>query len=454
MPNILIIGSGPAGLFAARELIKNPNNQVTVIEGGSRMESRKCPETKNCNCKSCAVLEGAGGAGGLSDGKNTYSTSRGTGTKKSFFKPEDEKYFSDIDGAMIKHAHGRLEVHLGEQTIPEYKETQFTLETYRLRHFGSDGIQKFIIGFVKELEDAGVKFHFNMDAVSVTGTGKDKTVYCQSRDQKHCFLQYKPDVLMIGSGIQGFPWLKKVLSNYGVPLLSGSAGFGIRFESDQENLRPLFDTFYDFKLTYKYKKLSYRSFCCNDRGWITNENHRTLGVKNVNGHSYLDPKMRSGRSNFSIQCMVGADSVQDPQEYVAWLGKRCNDAVAQMTDGATATGVQKVSDFLNYKSTSPEYISPYHKQSRGGVNLHSVDTEMAEGFRKFILELGLLADIHSGNALIYYPEIKYFAERLDVDTDTFLLKGTDIHIIGHATGHLDSFVACAVSGIKAAQKYK
>lgn len=449
---VLIIGSGPAGLFAARELVKNASNEVTIIEGGPRMEERRCPQTKNCSCSSCGILEGAGGAGGFSDGKNTYSTSRGTGTKRTFFNPKDAKYFDEIDKFMLKYADGREEFQ-EEQILPNFKGTQFTLETYKLRHFGSDGIQAFIHGFTEELEEAGVKFLFNTDAVMMMGLGKEKEVYTQSRVNQHEFLQHKPDAIMIATGIQGHAWLEEALVQYGSPTLSGSAGFGIRFEADQKNLRELFDTFYDFKLTYEYKNLSYRSFCCNDRGFITNENHRTIGVKNVNGHSYLSPKMKTNRSNFSIQCMIGTDFVKNPQEFVTWMGKRCNDAVAQMTDGPTATGVQKLTDFLSYKSTSPEYVSPYHTQSRGGVNLHSIDTEVAEGFRQFIRELGRLVDLYSGDSLIYYPEIKYFARRLDVDKETFFLKGTDIDVIGHATGALDSFVACAVSGIKAAKKY-
>lgn len=73
--DIIIIGAGPGGIFSAYELLKNkPELKIGVFEAGAPLEKRKCPidgkKIKSCiHCKSCAIMNGFGGAGAFSDGK-------------------------------------------------------------------------------------------------------------------------------------------------------------------------------------------------------------------------------------------------------------------------------------------------------------------------------------------------------------------------------------------------
>ena len=73
--DVIIIGAGPGGIFAAYELVKDaPQLKIAVLEAGNPLEKRKCPidgvKVKSCiNCKTCAIMNGFGGAGAFSDGK-------------------------------------------------------------------------------------------------------------------------------------------------------------------------------------------------------------------------------------------------------------------------------------------------------------------------------------------------------------------------------------------------
>lgn len=59
----LIVGAGPAGLFACYELLKKGKKNILLIDLGKRIEDRKAKD----------VMVGIGGAGTYSDGKLTLT---------------------------------------------------------------------------------------------------------------------------------------------------------------------------------------------------------------------------------------------------------------------------------------------------------------------------------------------------------------------------------------------
>ena len=73
--DVIIIGAGPGGIFAAYELMqRKPELKVAVFEAGHELKKRHCPidgeKIKSCiGCKSCSIMSGFGGASAFSDGK-------------------------------------------------------------------------------------------------------------------------------------------------------------------------------------------------------------------------------------------------------------------------------------------------------------------------------------------------------------------------------------------------
>ena len=54
--DVIIVGAGPGGIFAAYELMqKNPNLSVAVFEAGHALDKRKCPIDGN-KIKACLFV--------------------------------------------------------------------------------------------------------------------------------------------------------------------------------------------------------------------------------------------------------------------------------------------------------------------------------------------------------------------------------------------------------------
>ena len=97
----IIVGGGPAGIFAALELAAKPGLRVLLLEKGADISERRCParDTGSCaHCPTCDITTGWGGAGAFSDGKLTLGPEVGgwlgeyvdTGTLRALI--------ADVDG--------------------------------------------------------------------------------------------------------------------------------------------------------------------------------------------------------------------------------------------------------------------------------------------------------------------------------------------------------------------
>ena len=81
--DVVILGCGEAGIFAAYELARlHPDLKITALDQGRDIYHRSCPivagKVKECiHCPVCDTMCGFGGAGAFSDGKFNFTTQFG-----------------------------------------------------------------------------------------------------------------------------------------------------------------------------------------------------------------------------------------------------------------------------------------------------------------------------------------------------------------------------------------
>ena len=115
--DVIIVGAGPTGYFAAYELmLKAPTLKVLLIDKGHNIYDRRCPilEKKIVKCPtdrngysgckpSCSITSGFGGSGAYSDGKFNITSEFGGWMDEYLSKEEVLDLIKYVDNINLKH---------------------------------------------------------------------------------------------------------------------------------------------------------------------------------------------------------------------------------------------------------------------------------------------------------------------------------------------------------------
>ncbi|MCR5255479.1 MAG: FAD-dependent oxidoreductase [Acetatifactor sp.] len=448
--DVIIIGAGPGGIFSAYELMKkNPALKVAVFEAGNSLEKRKCPidgdKVKSCiHCKTCAIMNGFGGAGAFSDGKYNITNQFGGNLHEYIGKKHALELMNYVDE--INMANGGEGTKLYSTANSDIRklclQNGLHLLDASVRHLGTDKNYVVLENLYNMLKDK-VEFNFLAPVDSIKINEGGYTIVTAKAE-------YTCDKCIVSVGRSGSKWMEKVCKEIGIKTLSNRVDIGVRVELPADIFSHLTDELYESKIIYRTEKYAdlVRTFCMNPHGVVVNEN--TNGIVTVNGHSYEDPSKHTENTNFALLVAKHfTEPFNDSNAYAENIVKLSN-----MLGGGVI--VQRFGDLIQGKRSTPSRIkesftNPTLQATPGDLSL-VMPKRILDGIIEMIYQLDKIAPgTANEDTLLYGVEVKFYNMEVELDGNLETChKG--LYVIGDGSGVTHSLSHASASGIYVARK--
>ena len=197
MYDVIIIGAGPGGIFSAYELMKKKQElKIAVFDAGHSLEERKCPidgdRVKSCiGCKTCAIMNGFGGAGAFSDGKYNITNDFGGTLYEYIGRERAIELMKYVDGINMSHGGQGTKMYstAGTSLKKLCLQNKLKLLDASVRHLGTDVNYVVLENLYHEMKDH-MDFYFDspVTKVEVTDQGYRISTKQESYDCKKCII--------------------------------------------------------------------------------------------------------------------------------------------------------------------------------------------------------------------------------------------------------------------------
>lgn len=447
--DVIIIGAGPGGIYSAYELVKlNKDIKVAIFEAGKMLHQRKCPidgkKITSCiNCKSCAIMNGFGGAGAFSDGKYNITNNFGGNLWEIIGKEEAielMKYVDEIN--MANGGEGTKLYSTGNSRVKKMCiEHDLHLLDASVRHLGTDKNYVVLENLYNILKDK-VDFYFEtpVKTISVVFDGYLIETTKGSFEGKN---------VIASVGRSGSKWMEDVCSSLQIPTKSNRVDIGVRVELPAAVFEDITSELYESKIVYRTQKFQdlVRTFCMNPYGVVVNEN--TNGIITVNGHSYEDPSKHTENTNFALLVSKHfSEPFKDSNGYGESIARLSN-----MLGGGVI--VQRFGDLINGRRSNKErinesFVTPTLKATPGDLSL-IIPKRILDGIIEMIYALDKIAPgTANDDTLLYGVEVKFYNTQVEID-ENLMTKHQGFFCIGDCSGVTHSLSHASASGVYVAR---
>lgn len=427
--DVIIVGAGPAGIFAAYELtLKAPQLKVLLIDKGHDIDSRRCPilEEKIQLCPppagkkeyagclpACSITAGFGGAGAYSDGKFNITTEFG-GWLTDYLPPSRVlDLIRYVDAINLKH--GATE-NVTDPTTPVVRSIEqrgyaagLKLLRAQVRHLGTEQNLE-ILRSINAYLKTKIDMQFKMEVADLLTAKTEDGHRIQGIVLKNGE-EVEADKVLVAPGRDGSAWLTEVLRKRRLKMYNNQVDVGVRVETSDVVMHEINEHLYEGKFIFNTSVgTRVRTFCSNPSGHVVVENHS--GVMAANGHAYKDPALGSTNTNFALLVSHRfTEPFDKPNEYAREICKRAND----LSGGGVI--VQKYGDIIRGRRSTETrikegFLEPTLKEAVPGdlglvlpYNTMKSLIEMVEALDK------VTPGIASEHTLFYGVEAKFYSAR-------------------------------------------
>ena len=443
--DVLIIGAGPGGIFSAYQLAKKcPDARIAVIEAGSELKKRKCPidgdKVKSCiKCKSCAIMNGFGGAGAFSDGKYNITNDFGGSLYQYIGRKRAIELMEYVDSINLAYGGAGTKMYstAGSSFKKKCMQNKLTLLDASVRHLGTDINYIVLDNLYKELSKS-VDFYFNTVAEKIEITENGYRVNTKKGS-------FEGDKCIISVGRSGSKWMQSVCEDLNIPTNSSRVDIGVRVEIPAVIFEDITGELYESKIVYRTEKFEdrVRTFCMNPNGIVVNEN--TNGIVTVNGHSFEDASRKTQNTNFALLVAKHfSEPFKDSNGYgenIARLSNMLGGGVIVQRFGDLERGRRSTVQRIEENSVRPTLSA-----TPGDLSL-VLPKRILDGIIEMIYALDKIAPgTANDDTLLYGVEVKFYNMEVEL-SDDLETKHKGLYVIGDGSGVTHSLSHASASGV-------
>jgi len=454
--DIIIMGSGPSGIFCAYELIKeNKDLKVLMIEKGRPIEKRMCPKrtTRQCvGCSPCSITTGFAGAGAFSDGKLSLSPDVGGNLLDILGYEETIELLKESDDIYLKFGADTNVYGIDKEAeIREIRRrainANLKLIECPIRHLGTEEGYKIYTRLQEHLLESGIEILFNTMVQDIIIEDQHvKGIITTSGDT------YYSDEIVSAIGREGSDWFSHICGSHKIETTVGTVDIGVRVEVRDEVMEFLNKNLYEAKLVYYTPTFDdkVRTFCTNPSGEVATEYYEN-GLAVVNGHAYKSKEYKTNNTNFAILVSKHfTKPFKTPIDYGKYIAQLSN----MLCDGKIL--VQTFGDFQRGRRTTEERLCrnnliPTLKDAVPGDLSLVLPHRIMVDIKEMLLALDKVTPgIASDETLLYGVEVKFYSNKVVVNKD-FETSVTGLRAIGDGAGVTRGLQQASANGISVAK---
>jgi uncharacterized protein len=434
--DVVIIGGGPAGLFAALELSHNKALKVLLLEKGRDIDERT------------NIVSGLGGAGAFSDGKLTLSSKAGGHLAEYVGEVEAETLIKHVDKMWLDFGAPNQIFGLGSGVAEIERRASLAglrLVPLPVRHLGTERCPAVLRAIRNHLKNL-IEIRVNTPVKSIVTTD-GKLTGVETTDGE----QIEAEYVIAAPGREGADWMMKQARALGLSLATNPVDVGVRVELPNAVLDNLTSVLYEAKLEYLSHAFDdrIRTFCMCPQGTVVRE---TTGgedpVITVNGQSYASHD--SPNTNFALLVSTQfTEPFKEPIAYGKYIAR-----LANILSGGVL--VQRLGDLKKGRRSTPERIDrglvrPTLETATPGDLSFVLPYRHLTGLLEMLEAMNKLSPgVASDHTLLYGVEVKFYSSRPKLSAG-FETELPGLFAIGDGAGISRGLIQASACGVVAAR---
>ncbi|MDI9394578.1 MAG: NAD(P)/FAD-dependent oxidoreductase [Euryarchaeota archaeon] len=449
--DVVIIGAGPAGLFAAYELA-GKKLQILLIDMGRDIDKRSCPmknQSYCMHCTPCEIMCGVGGCGTFSDGTLNLRPDIGgdlatlTGDQTEAWELVDR-----VDKVFLKFGAPQGVLLSEGPEIEELKRRAASVGArfieIKQRHIGSDNSPAVIWRFKQDLVDKGVDFLIETEVHDLLiKDGECKGVILPEGREIHA------NYVLLSPGRRGCNWVSEMIEKHNIKARYGGIDIGVRVEVPAIIMDPVTKINRDPKFHIQSRRYDdfVRTFCTNRHGFVVKEEYEDFIA--TNGHSMANTESENTNFAFLVHIKL-TEPMENTTRYAISIAKLAT------TIGGGKSVLQRMGDLRRGRRSTKErlaknlVINTLKDVTPGDISMalpHRIVMDIIEGLETLN---EIIPGVASDSTLLYAPEVKFYAMHLDVNRQ-METSVKNLFAAGDGAGLSRDIVNAAATGIMAAE---